>query len=273
MNGMADWSKEIITLGTPYALRVIGVLVLIVVAWIVAGWTKRAINRTLTRAEFDLTLTRFFGNMSRWVVLLLAILAALGVFGVETTSFAAVIAAGGLAIGLAFQGTLSNFAAGIMLLIFRPFSVGNVVNVAGHTGSIFEIGLFTTAMDTPDNRRIILPNSAIFGSTIENISYHDTRRVDVSIGTDYSADIDRTRTRLKETAEAIEKRLDDKEVAIVLTGLGASSIDWSVRVWVNAADYWAVKDALTRDLKVALDGAGIGIPFPQMDLHLDQPVS
>lgn len=151
-------------------------------------------------------------------------LGCLTMFGFETTSFAAVIGAAGLAIGLAMQGTLSNFSAGHMLLIFRPFKVGDVVSTAGVTGKVINLALFTTEFDTPDNRRIIVPNGAIFGSTIENITFHDTRRVDVSVGTEYTA------------------------------------------------DYWAVRDRATQSIKKHLDEAGIGIPFPQMDVHIDGPI-
>jgi small conductance mechanosensitive channel len=189
------------------------------------------------------------------------------------TGFAAVIGASALAVGLAFQGSLSNFAAGVMLLVFRPFKVGDVVNVAGQTGKIDEIGLFTTTMDTADNRRLILPNGSVFGAVIENISYHDTRRLDVAVGSEYPADLDRTREVLLRAARSLPTVLADPEPAAVLLELGDSSINWSVRVWVNAADYWPTRDALTRAVKLALDEAGIGIPFPQMDVHLDAPVA
>ncbi|MBL4698260.1 MAG: mechanosensitive ion channel family protein, partial [Phycisphaerales bacterium] len=199
--------------------------------------------------------------------------AILGTLGIEVTSFAAILAAVGFAIGMAMSGMLGNIAAGVMLLFFRPFKVGDVANAGGTTGKVIEIGLFTTTFDTPDNRRIIVPNGAIFGGTIENVSFHDTRRVDVEVGTDYGADIDKTREILMATAKACENVLPDPGPGIVLAGLGGSSIDWSIRVWVNAADYWGVKDQLTRDVKYALDNADIGIPYPQMDVHIDGKVA
>jgi small conductance mechanosensitive channel len=188
--------------------------------------------------------------------------------GVELVAFVGVIAASAFAIGLAFQGSLSNFSAGVMLLVFRPFKVGDVVNVAGETGKVDEIGLFTTTMDTPDNRRLILPNGAIFGAVIENITHHPIRRVDVAVGTDYTADLDRTREVLLKAAVEIPDQVPDKEPVVVLGELGASSVDWSIRVWVDAANYWPTKDALTRSVKNALDEANISIPFPQMDVHM-----
>jgi len=251
-----------------YAVNVVGVLVLVFVGWIVAGWTRRVTRRGLERAGVDATLTKFFGNLARYVVLIVVVLAALERFGVQTTSFAAVLAAAGFAIGLALQGTLSNFSAGVMLLTFRPFKVGDVVSVAGVTGKVNEIELFTTTLDTPDNRRLIVPNSTVFGSTIENITYHPIRRVDVVVGTDYGADLARARAVLEETARA-HHAVDEQTPAVVLTGLGESSIDWQVRVWCKTEDYFAVKDALTHAVKDALDAAGIGIPFPQRDVHID----
>ncbi len=267
-----DQLKQVIdSLGLQdFLMKVMGVIVLLFVAWVAAGWLGRLARKAMLKARLDETLTKFFSKFIRWAVLILALLACLGVFGVETTSFAAVIGAAGLAIGLAFQGTLGNFAAGIMLLMFRPFKVGDIVNVAGQTGKVDEIELFTTTIDTPDNRRIIIPNGSVFGSVIENISHHSTRRVDVAVGSDYSADLDATRDILTRVATNVSGRLDDPEPAVVLLELGGSSIDWSVRVWCNSADFWGVKQALTRDVKNALDQAGIGIPFPQMDVHMDQ---
>ncbi len=154
-----------------------------------------------------------------------------------------------------------------MLLAFRPFKVGDVVNVAGQTGVIDSIALFTTVMDTFDNRRIILPNSEIFGATIENTSFHSTRRADVNVGTAYEADIDQTWDVLRQVADNLEGRLPDKDTAVILLELGDSSINWQVRVWVPASDFFPLKQRLTRDVKVALDKAGISIPYPQMDVH------
>lgn len=248
---------------------VLKALVLIVLVFIVASWAKKIVGKAVRKAKVEETLARFLSNMTRYAVLIAGGVATLGTIGVETASFAALLAAVGFAIGMAMSGMLGNIAAGIMLLFFRPFKVGDVVNAGGVMGKIFEIGLFTTVFDTPDNRRIIVPNNSIFGDTIENVSHHATRRVDVVVGTDYGADIDKAREVLLAAAKSSESVLQDPEPAVVLTGLGGSSIDWAVRVWVNSADFWAVKDRLTRDVKYALDNAEIGIPFPQMDVHID----
>jgi small conductance mechanosensitive channel len=252
---------------------VVGALVLLFLGWIAARIAGRLVGRSLEKAKFDETLTKFFARVTRWLVLLIVGIGILGIFGVETTSFAAVIGAAGIAVGLAFQGTLSNFAAGVMLLVFRPFKVGDFVSVAGQSGKIDEIDLFTTAMDTLDNRRIIIPNSSVFGSTIENVTHHEIRRAEVAVGVGYSADIDRTREVLEKAVAGLEDVLEDPEPAVVLLDLGASSVDWSVRVWAKAADFGAVRQAVIRAVKMSLDEAGIEIPFPQMDVHLDQVTS
>ncbi|MFG0245987.1 MAG: mechanosensitive ion channel family protein [Phycisphaerales bacterium JB052] len=248
-------------------------IVLIILVIIIAGWISKITGKAVRKANVEETLARFLSNLARYVVLIAGAVAILGTLGVETTSFAALIAAVGFAIGMAMSGMLGNVASGVMLLFFRPFKVGDVVSAGGTTGKVFEIGLFTTTFDTPDNRRIIVPNNSIFGGTIENISHHATRRVSIDVGTDYGADIDKAREIMLAAASSTDNVLNDPAPAIVLTGLGGSSIDWSVRVWVNAADYWAVMDALTRNVKVALDDAGIGIPFPQMDVHIDGKVA
>lgn len=270
MPDVSELGTEAWTLATTYAARVVGVLVALFAAWIVAGIVRRSMRRGFERTNFDPTLSRFFSNLARYAILTVAVVGCLGVFGIETSSFAALIAAMGLAVGLAFQGTLSNFAAGVMLLVFRPFKVGDYVEIGGTSGTVEEIELFTTELVTPDNRRIVVPNGQIFGSTIENYTAFETRRCDVSVGTEYGADLDRVREVLRGSIDEIEQVLEEPEPMVVLAGLGDSSIDWSVRAWVKTEDYWPVKDALTRQVKYDLDEAGIGIPFPQMDVHLDQ---
>jgi small conductance mechanosensitive channel len=255
-----------------YGPNIVKAILLILAAWFIAGWAKAIVVRACSKANVDQTLSRFFGQISRWAILMLALLSILGTFGVETTSFAAVLGGLMVGIGMAMSGNLSNIAAGVMLLVFRPFKIGDYVSAGGSSGTVFEIGLFATTMDTPDNKRIIVPNGSIYGGTIENVSYHETRRVGVSVGTDYGADLDIVRSVLKKAAESIEQRVPDKDVGIVLVGLGGSSVDWSVRVWVPSGEYWDVKDELTLRVKNTLDGAGIGIPFPQLDVHLDKSV-
>jgi small conductance mechanosensitive channel len=260
--------REWLVLAEYYGLRAALVIVLLTLAWTMAGWLTSVVKTSLLRLKFDETLTLFLAKLTWWGVMGLAALACLSKFGVETTSFAAVIGAGGLAIGLAFQGTLSNFAAGAMLLIFRPYKVADFVNIAGHLGRVAEIELFTTSIDTTDNRRIIIPNSSIFGAVIENITHNRNRRVEVLVGVSYSADIDETRRVLEEAAQATAGSLFDPPLEVILTDLASSSVNWSVRVWCRTPDYIKVKQALIREIKIHLDRAGLEIPYPQMDLHV-----
>ena len=262
--------ENTIHLITFYGLRIIGVLILLILTWFFSGLAQKLVGLRLEKAGLDPTLVNFTKNAVYWLLMVLGAIAALGMFGVQLTAFAAVLGAAGLAIGLAFQGSLSNVAAGIMLLIFRPFKVGQVISVAGKTGKVVEIGLFTTNLDTPQNLRIIIPNSQVFGSTIENFGFHDTRRADVIVGTEYSADLEKTRETLWAAVAAVEKKLESGSHAVVLVELGDSSVNWAVRVWASSADYWAVLEDTTRQVKRHLDQAGIGIPFPQMDVHLDK---
>ncbi|QXD14366.1 mechanosensitive ion channel [Rhodocaloribacter litoris] len=263
------WVQTMLDLVTAYALNVIGGVLLLIGGWVVSKWVHRGAARSLDRTRLDPTLARFFANAARWLVLIFAVLASLELFGVQTTSFIAVLGAAGLAVGLAFQGTLSNFAAGVLLLIFRPFRVGDAVRIAGQTGKVEEIDLFMTKLDTFDNRRLMIPNSKITGDVIETITFHPIRRADVAVGTEYAADLDRVRSVLERAAASVEGALDDPPPQVVLTGLGASSIDWEVRLWAPTSDFLAVRQAALRAVKQALDEAGIGIPFPQMDVHLD----
>jgi small conductance mechanosensitive channel len=267
---LASIQDTAVELAVKYGPPILGVMVLLFVAWIASRWVGRLVGGAMRRARVDETLTKFSAKLSKWVVLMMAAIACLGVFGVETTSFAAVIGAAGLAIGLAFQGTLANFSSGVMLLIFRPFKVGDLIEVAGELGTVDEIELFTSTLDTKDNRRIIIPNSQIFGAVIENLSANSTRRVDVAVGVSYDADVDETREVLTQAAERIPGRRHDPPPQVILLNLGGSSVDWEVRVWTTPDEYWDIRDAAIREVKLALDAAGIGIPYPQMDVHFDR---
>lgn len=246
-----------------------GILILIV-GWFLAGWTRNLIRRSTDKPSMDKTLASFAANLTYYVVLILTIFVALDTVGVEVVAFVGVLAAAGFAVGLALQGTLANFAAGVMLLVFRPFNVGDFIEAGGESGIVRGIQLFYTSLDTFDNRRIIIPNGDVFGSTIKNNFYHDIVRVDVDVGTDYPEDIDTVRQVLLEAAESIDDRVEEKGVQAALVGLGDSSIDWQVRIWAESQDLFRLRQELTRAVKYKLDEADIGIPFPQMDVHLDQ---
>jgi small conductance mechanosensitive channel len=251
-----------------HALKVIGAIFVISVGWILAGWISRMTYRSLKLAKLDETLSRFLTKFAWWGVLVLSIVICLGIFKVETTSIAAAIGAVGFAIGLAFQGALSNFASGIMLLVFRPYRVGDLIVVNGQMGKVDEIDLFSTTLDTMDNRRIVIPNASIFGNTIENISYHPARRIEVPVGVSYSADIDQTYEVLMRAVCAVPGVLSEPAPDVVLVELANSSVNWSVRAWAKSSEFLLVKQRTIRAAKNALNQAGIEIPFPQMDIHV-----
>lgn len=265
------WSAEnLLDLALTYGLPAIGALIVLFIAYIVSAWLARVVSGSLRRAKVDETLAIFFGKIARWVILACAFIAILGNFGVSTASFAAVIAAVGFGIGLAMEGTLSNISAGVMLLVFRPFKVDDYISVSGEDGSVVEIDLFTTTLNTLDNRRVILPNKVVFGTTMQNFSANDLRRVDVAVGVTYKADIDETRKVLTEAVESVNNYGSERGPEVYLVELGTSSVDWSLRVWTSPEYYWDVREETTAAAKKALDAAGISIPFPQMDVHLDK---
>lgn len=265
---MEKVTQLLIEYGTTWGLRIVGVGVVLFVSWILAGWAKRSTVRALERRNFDAMLARFFSNVVRYAILTGAVLGCLGVFGIETASFAALIAAMGLAIGLAFQGTLSNFASGIMLLVFRPFKVGDIVKVAGQIGAVVEVELFTAELCTADNRRLIIPNSEIFGKTIENLTHYETRRIDVAVGVTYDADLDKTREVLLAAAKTVSGVLDEPAPEAYLDSLGDSAVNWQLRVFCKTPDYWTIRQELVRAAKQGLDSAQLSIPFPQLDVNV-----
>ena len=262
---------QVVSLITTYGLDVIGAIIILIVGWIVSGWVYRAVNKGLSRIEkFDVTLRGFFASFAKYLVLIFTGLAVLSQFGIQTASLIAVLGAAGLAIGLALQGTLSNVAAGVMLLLFRPFKVGDYVEAGGHAGTIKAISLFVTEMATPDNVQILIPNGAVWGSSVMNYSFHAQRRVDFLIGIGYGDDIGRAMTAVRAVIDADNRALNDPEPMVVVGELGDSSVNLIVRVWCNAADYWAVKFDMTKAIKERLDADGIEIPFPQRVVHMAQ---
>lgn len=263
-------TAETLGLAADYLLSAVAFILILVVGRYLARWLRDLIRGGLARPDGDRTLTKFLGNFAYYTIFLLAIFAGLETLGVRTASFVAVLAAAGFAVGFALQGTLANFAAGVMLLVFRPFGVGDYVKISGETGHVHEIQLFFTQLTTKDNRLIIIPNGDVFGSTIENIFANDELRVHCDVGTDYPADIDETREVLLEAARQVDDRIEEKGVQAALKGLGDSSINWEVRIWARPDDYFRLRQELTREVKYALDEADIGIPYPQRDVHLDQ---
>ena len=269
-NDAADFLTDITPMLIDYGVKIVGVLIALWASFRIANWAQNRVTKTLKGRKFDAALSIFFGNLVKWVLLLAAVVACLGIFGIDTTSFAAVLGAAGLAIGLAFQGTLSNFAAGVMILTFRPFTVGDFIQVGGMSGNVKEIGLFTVTIDTLDNRRLIIPNSKVTEGSIENVTANDFRRVDIDVGVAYDADLNQVRKTLEAAAETIEGRDAERGHQVFLKGLGESSVDFQVRVWCKTGDYWDVWDRTVQVVKEALDSDKISIPFPQLDLHVQQ---
>ena len=248
--------------------RVIGVILILLIGRWLAGRFARLAKAGMERAKMDATLSQFGSNMTRYFVLLITGLFCLELFGVKTTSFVAVLGAAGFAVGLALQGTLANFSAGVMLLFFRPFSVGDYVNAGGVDGCVTALGIFSTSLLTPNGTVIIVPNGSIYGGTIHNYSPSDRRRVDVVVGVAYDADIDTARKVLTEMIAGIELVDQSKDNHVYLLNLGASSVDFEVRAYAHPDEYWPVRDALLRGSKYALEAAGIGIPYQTIDLNI-----
>lgn len=277
--------EEIITMVSPeqvealvegtsrFGLQIIAAIVVFVVGRWLARRISNLIERGLTRADTDPTLVGFFRNIVYFGLLTLVIIAAVGQLGVQTTSFIAILGAAGLAVGLALQGSLANFAAGVLMIIFRPFKAGDFIEAAGTAGSVEEIQLFTTTLKTPDNKTIIIPNAQVTGSTITNYSARDTRRLDLVFGVSYTDDLDKVKRVIKEVLAEEKRLLEAPEPLIGLLKLGDSSVDFAVRPWVNSSDYWPVFFDLQEAMKKRFDQEGISIPFPQRDLHLYQQAS
>lgn len=237
------------------------------ISYIIASAVGRYVGGMVSR-KIDLTLGKFLTKAVRNVLMIVVVMAVLSYFDIDVTGLAAVLAAVGFAVGMALQGTLGNFASGIMLLMFRPFKVDDYIVLADTAGTVEEIDLFTTRLNTPDNRHVIIPNGEIFGSKLENYTRNSVRRVDVNVGAAYSADLDTTRKALERAVMSIPESEIEPPPQVVLKELGASSVDWQLRVWCKPAQYWDVREQLTAAAKTQLDIANIGIPYPQMDIHV-----
>ncbi|PSL19074.1 mechanosensitive ion channel family protein [Shimia abyssi] len=247
----------------PVAISAFKALVVLILGWIVAGAVSGFVRRRVNaNPEIDKTLGNFAASVVRWVILLMVLVAVLGIFGIEATSLVAMLGAATLAIGLALQGTLSDLAAGFMLILFRPYKIGQYVDLGGTAGTVVDLNLFVTEMVTPDNVQIIIPNGQAWGSIITNFSAHDTRRVDLVFGIDYGDDANKAREIILNVAAADDRVLKEPESWVRVTNLGDSSVDLTARIWCNAADYWELKFALTQGVKEAFDAEGISIPYP-----------
>jgi small conductance mechanosensitive channel len=267
-----DNGEQIVTLVqtylAEYGLKVLAAIAIFIIGRIAAGWVRRLVDRLMKKGGTDDTVVGFVSSLAYIGVMAFVVVAALGQLGIQTTSFIAILGAAGLAIGLALQGSLSNFAAGFLMLIFRPFRAGDFIEGAGVAGIVEKIEMFTTTMRTGDNKTIIVPNSSLAGGNIINYSAKETRRVDLTVGASYDADIKHVRQVLQGIIAADERVMQDPAPMIAVGELADNSVNFVVRVWVKSGDYWGVFFDTTEAVKIRFDEEGIGIPYPQRDVHM-----
>lgn len=252
----------------PWGINIVMALVIYIIGKIIVGVLVNVFGKVMARSKYDDMLIDFVKAIINAILMLFVIVASLDQLGVDTTSLVAILGAAGLAIGLSLQGSLQNFAAGVMLLVFRPFKAGDFVEAGGAMGVVKSISIFTTVMTTGDNKEIIIPNGAIYGGNITNYSAKETRRVDMVVGIGYDADLKKAKEILKEMVAADDRILKDPAPTVAVAELADSSVNFVVRPWVASADYWAVKFDFNEAVKLRFDAEGISIPFPQMDVHL-----
>lgn len=258
------------TKGMEFAINLITAILIFYIGKIVIGILVRALRKLMQANDVDATLTSFVSNLVRMTLLVFVVIAAITQLGVPSAQFIAVVGAAGLAVGLALQGSLSNFAAGVLIVLFRPYKVGDYVEAAGISGTIEQVQILTTILKTPDNKQIIVPNGQIMDSIITNYSANDRRRVDLVVGVSYDDDLDKVRKTLEELVAAEDRILADPACTIAVSELADSSVNFIVRPWVNTADYWGVHFDLTEAIKKRFDREGISFPYPQQDVHLYQ---
>jgi len=269
MDSMKQQLQEWMPLIISYGLDVVGAIVILILGWAAAGYFSRKVEKKSRKSgKIDETIIPLLSKLTRFTVILITILAVLNQFGVQTASIVALLGAAGLAIGLALQGTLTNIASGIVLLVLRPFKVGDAVDIGGTLGIVDEIGLFVTELHTFDNIAITMPNSKIWGNTIKNLSRNETRRIDLTFGIGYDDDMDKAIEVIEQVFDADERILEEPEPIIKVNELADSSVNFIARPWVKSEDYFATKLDLTKRVKERFDEEGLNIPYPQRDIHV-----
>tara|TARA_R110002096_G_scaffold306536_1_gene501183 strand:- start:264 stop:1085 length:822 start_codon:yes stop_codon:yes gene_type:complete len=254
----------------PWSINIAFAIMILIIGRIIAKIIIALLGKLMRRAKMEDILINFILSITNGLLMLFIIVAAIDRLGVNTTSLVAIVGAAGLAIGLALQGSLQNFAAGVMLIIFHPFKNGDFIEAAGTTGTVEKIAIFSTILKTPDNKEVIVPNGDIYSGTITNYSARPTRRVDMEFGIGYDDDIQKARTTIQSILEDDSRILKDPAPQIVVFALADSSVNLAVRPWVNSSDYWAVKCDITEKVKVTFDAKGISIPYPQLDVHMNK---
>jgi len=267
-----DWTDPSIieSLLIPWGIRIAVALAIFIVGRWVAMWLTGVMRKMMTKGKLDEMLVNFIGNLVYTVLMLAVVMAALDHLGIQTTSLLAVFGAAGLAVGLALKDSLSNFSSGVMIILFRPFKVGDFIEAGGATGVVEEVRMFAIMLRTGDNRQIIVPNGQIYGSMIINYSAKATRRIDLVFGIGYDDDIAKAKQIMEDIMKEDPRILADPAPAIALGELGDSSVNFNVRPWVNSGDYWPVRSDLLEKVKLAFDANGISIPYPQRDVHMHE---
>lgn len=267
MENITTWVSEH---GIDWGIKIVIAIAIFIIGKMIARMVANLAKKALQRAGTDAMLVNFLGSIIYSVLIVAVLLAAVDSLGVNVTSLMAILGAAGLAVGLALKDSLSNFAAGVMIIIFRPFKIGDFITAGGCSGVVDEIGLFATLMHTGDNQRIIVPNSGILGGNITNTSALPTRRIDLVIGIGYDDNIGKAREIIMGILDTDERVLKDPAAAVAVSELGDSSVNLNVRPWVNSGDYWPVRADLLEGIKTKLDEAGISIPYPQQDVHMHE---
>ncbi|MEZ9698227.1 small-conductance mechanosensitive channel MscS [Vibrio sp. 10N.261.46.E12] len=265
-----QWLTNNSDLFIQYGVNIISALIILFIGNLIVKAVANSVSKVLQKKKMDRAVVEFIHGLVRYLLFVIVLIAALGRLGVQTASVVAVIGAAGLAVGLALQGSLSNFAAGVLIVAFRPFKSGDYVEIGGVAGSVDSIQIFQTVLTTPDNKMVVVPNGSVIGSPITNYSRHDTRRIDLMIGVSYGADLQKTKELLTKICESDERVLKEPGVQVGVHTLADSSVNFVVRPWVNTAEYWNVYFDLMQAIKEGLDKEGIEIPFPQMDVHMNK---
>lgn len=270
-----DWTvlwNEMQTTGVSFLIDAAIAIVIFFVGRIVAKLISNGVRKLMQVQKVDKILESFLYNLSYWALMAFVIIATISQLGIQTASLIAIMGAAGLAVGLALQGSLANFAAGVLIVMFRPYRVGDYVEAAGTGGTVIQVQILTTVLKTGDNKQIVIPNSQIMGSIITNYSANETRRVDMLVGVSYNDDIDEVRAAIKDLIESDDRVLKDPQCLIAVSELADSSVNFAVRPWVETADYWSVKHDFNEAVKKRFDKEGISFPFPQQDVHLYQNI-
>jgi len=268
-NDVGVAAERVIEFITAYAFDVVGALIILIVGWMVAGWAGRTTRSALLKASrVDDTLAPFLAGIVRYLILAVVVIAVLGQFGIETASIIAVLGTLGLAVGLALQGSLSHFAAGVALLILRPFRVSEFIDTGSQAGTVKEIGLFATVLTTPDGVIVYVPNGQLLNASLKNFSRAETRRIDVVVGISYEDDVEKALSVARAFLEADARILKEPSPQTMVVALADSSVNINLRCWVNPSDYWGVLFDTNKGIKLRLDAEGITIPFPQQDVHI-----